>query len=100
MVEKSIQLAEELRPGRDNLAHGQLMLHAETVTTIREEVEGSSDTVLPPTMQRRTAKEENNETALSEEELEPIASKCSELVGLISRCGMYFRSIKGDHDMP
>lgn len=89
VVQRIVDLAEEISPVRHNLAHGQMILRALSEFSISAE-EGEtnrSDTTLPPEMVRLHAQREIGRTELSCEALEPYAAKYRELVRIISLVG-------------
>ena len=86
-IQQVISLSEDISHTRHNLAHGRtdLRTYIELDLYSEEDKNNQSGGTLPPAMVRPRDQDEIGRTELSYEALEPYASKCRELVSLISR---------------
>ena len=86
-IQQVISLSEDISHTRHNLVHGRtdLRTYIELDLYSEEDKNNQSGGTLSPAMVRTRGQDENGRTELSYEALEPYASKCRELVSLISR---------------
>ena len=82
VLQRITGLVEQLRPDRNNLGHGQILLLSAFSVTLPA---AKQPRAIPAPRPRMVRRNERNGTVLAEDILAPIAGQCRELVSLIAR---------------